>query len=110
MKTEKLLIVAALGLGAYLFISRRRTTAATANRAAGSTIPIVATTPAGQAQAQAYYGLGQMIGGIMGKVYGGIASSAGASPSPSTIPDDSLAVNTPGLSDPFSYESAAWGE
>ncbi|MGM9480301.1 hypothetical protein ACS5PN_03815 [Roseateles sp. NT4] len=119
MNSEKLLVVAGIGLVAYMMLNRRQAGYVQYAPQGGyvQPIPNVSTTPGGQAQAQAYYGLGSMIGGIYKSVFGNIGSSAGASsvptvngqPTVSLLPEDGFAVNLPGLMDSYGFASAAFG-
>lgn len=137
-KTEKLLLLAALGVGAFLFIRSRasaasniqtRVPAGYSNGTNGNTAPnLVAQDP----RNAAWYTVGSLISNLF---KGGSASTAapGASTAPDPnanpawnqlmtqtqptydpnaaplpLPDDSIAANPPSNVDPYVYEQTLW--
>lgn len=72
MNTEKVLLFAALGLGAYMLVSRRATAGTLATTPAAA-----AAATAGNGKAELWGKAGALLGGLLGKIGGASASTGG---------------------------------
>lgn len=133
--TNHLALIAAVGIAAYFLMNRKATAAPnTAPRYGnvgqyGPRAPGVVYNPTGVAQpADAYYGLGRLLGGIFGGGNSSALPAPGQTPSyspsgggytygsnqagppapESYIPDDALAANPPANVDPAMFEKETW--
>ncbi len=139
MDSSKLLILAAVGLGAYFLMSSQARAGTVpqyrvpGQNATGAPRYPTAPTIAGAAEAAAYRDIGSLVGGIYNKVFGGGSSSSGSSgstlpsgltdsftglyghqgimigDSPVYVPEDGLAVNLPNNYDTSFLEQSFWG-
>ncbi len=102
MDTNKLLILAAVGIGAYFLMSSQARASVPQYRVPGQNAtgaPRYPTAPtiAGAAEAAAYRDLGSLVGGIYNKVFGGGSSSSGSSGSSGTPLPSGLTDSFTGL-------------